>query len=387
MQIASPESEAGFKALFEYATIAILVVGKDGRVELINPSAEKLFGYTNAELIGQPLEILIPQDLRNKHVSHRQGYFENPKARPMGVGVDLYARRKDGSVFPVEIGLGHYSIDGKNLAVAFVTDRTYRKAMEQELKLANEALEQKVHERTLELTETLERERAMSEMKSRFVSMASHEFRTPLSAILSSVSLIGSYKQAEEEPKRAKHVERIKQSVQNLTTILDDFLSLDKLEQGKILIVPEKFSLPDLLEDTVEEVEGMLKKKQQRINYTHNGNNELFQDKKIIRNVVLNLLSNASKYSPEDKEIILTSEQIENKFHIRVQDHGIGIPEEEQKSIFRKFFRAGNVAGIQGTGLGLNIVHKYVELLRGNISFASRAGAGTTFLVELPEKI
>lgn len=373
------ESEAGFRALFEYATVGILVMGVDGRIELANPCIEKLFGYGTSELIGQPVEVLIPQAFRNKHVHHREGYFKKPKARAMGYGLNLFAQRKDGVEFPVEISLGHYQLGNEKLAVAFITDITERKR-------SHEELETKVKERTFELTVSLEREKELNEMKSRLVSMASHEFRTPLSAILSSVSLIASYNKEEQEEKRSKHIERIKSSVKNLTDILNSFLSLDKLEQGKTEMSIEAFDLEGLSKDVLEELNGLLKQGQ-KINLVHNGEKEIVQDKKILKNVFLNLLSNAIKYSKEHKEIYLLSEVRDGFVSIHVKDEGIGIPEEEQKNLFQKFYRAKNALNIQGTGLGLNIVKKYVELLGGTINFISNPGQGSTFIVEFPQRI
>jgi PAS domain S-box-containing protein len=385
MKEISLESEAGFKALFDYATIAILVISRDGRIELINPAAEKLFGYNNAELIGQSLEMLIPGDLRHEHVQHRTKYFEKPKARPMGRGIDLFAQKKEGPIFPVEISLGYYQLEGEMLAVAFVTDITERKQMERQLKEANESLEKKVIERTFELTEALEREKELNEMKSRFVSMASHEFRTPLSAVLSSISLVETYKDPEHEEKRKKHIERIKGSVRNLTDILNNFLSLDKLEQGKIEAETSQFDISEFMEDIIEEMESMLKKKNQKIIYSHTGQKEIVLDRKILRNIMFNLLSNAIKYSPENKEIFVSIKVEKKNVVIAVKDNGMGIPEHEQKNLFKNFFRANNTVNIQGTGLGLSIVKKYVELLHGSINFESNPGSGTVFTVQFPE--
>lgn len=690
-QTISLESEAGFKALFQYATIGIIVIGSDGRIELANPCIEKLFDYTNAELIGQQVEILIPQALRRRHEHHRDEYFKRPKARSMGYGLNLFARRKDGFEFPVEISLGHYRLGSERLAVAFITDITERKKADEDLKnseeryrlifdgihesfilqeiitndkgeiidlrylevnpasekilgktsveligcmrsevlgpldietkkiveqavkmdeplrieryvpsldrwldvsifcpkpgqlailnrditerknaedellksqdiLAKEAealahlnesgnrlwsmnnlqqgleemlsasiklmgadkglvqlvdnekqtlsiaahfgfgqefldyfheltaiydsasgkafntkkqitiedietdilsipyreiaqkagfravqttplyaqdgspigmisthfrnphsfspqdlnrmelyarkaesfierhkmfeamqrlnleLDAKVTERTKELITSLEREKELNELKSRFVSMASHEFRTPLSAILSSISLIDSYQKEEQAEKRKKHTERIKASVRNLVDILNDFLSLDKLEQGKVEIKTAKIDLPEFAEDIIEEVSGMLKQGQ-KINFSHNGEKEIVQDRKVLKNILLNLLSNAIKYSLENKEIYFLMEVHKDLVSIKVKDEGIGIPEEDQENLFGKFFRAKNATNISGTGLGLNIVKKYVELLDGNISFISKYNEGTTFTVELPNQL
>ncbi len=376
------DSKVAFEALFQYATISILVVNRRGIIELANPSVEKLFGYTNDELMGKTLEILVPEDSRHKHATDREGYFHKPKARPMGAGRDLTARKKNGSTFPVEIGLGYYSFNDEMFGVAFITDISERKKTEQKMLELNEELESKVKERTLELTHSLEREKELNEMKSRFVSMASHEFRTPLSAVLSSISLIEQYSKEEHKEKRQRHIERIKSSVKNLTEILDDFLSLDRLEQGKVTTTKEEFDIKELLNDIAEDIHSMLKPGQE-IKLSSNGNKTIIQDKKILRNILFNLLSNAIKYSPEEKEILVSAENNNDKLEITVKDSGIGIPESEQKYLFTKFFRAGNAGNYQGTGLGLNIVKRYVELLNGKITFVSRVDEGTTFTVTL----
>lgn len=372
----SLESEAGFKALFQYATVGILVISSGGRIEMSNPCVEKLFGYEKNEMIGQPVELLIPEAFRHSHVQHRDGYFHKPKARPMGYGLNLFAQKKDGKEFPVEISLGHYQLNGDQLAVAFITDVTERRR-------SSEELEAKVRERTLELTQSLEREKELNDMKSRFVAMASHEFRTPLSAILSSLSLSESYAKSGQEEKRKRHIDRIKSSVRNLTVILDEFLSLEKVEQGKVEIEKEVFDLHAFADDLKEEVNGMLKD-EQRILYTYNGRKDIHQDKKILRNILLNLLSNAIKYSGEHQTIYFEVEAGDLTALIKVKDEGIGIPEEEQKNLFNKFYRAKNAGNIQGTGLGLTIVKQYIELLGGQISFLSKPALGTTFIIEFP---
>ncbi|MBI3135733.1 MAG: hybrid sensor histidine kinase/response regulator [Bacteroidetes bacterium] len=254
-----------------------------------------------------------------------------------------------------------------------------------EIKDLNSGLEKKVRDRTLELTNALEREQSISEMKSRFVSFASHEFRTPLAAILSSASLIRKYEEPEDAEKRQKHVDRIASSVKNLTEILDDFLSLAKLEKGVVEIERAEFNLQDFLENIVEEMDGMVGKKNQQINYRHEGATMIEQPKKLLKNILLNLLSNASKYSPEEQQIELTSVITGNKVYITVKDYGIGIPAEDHAKLFNEFFRAGNVQNIQGTGLGLNLVRRYIELLDGTICFTSNPGEGTTFAIEFPQ--
>ncbi|HZV68931.1 MAG TPA: ATP-binding protein [Saprospiraceae bacterium] len=270
------------------------------------------------------------------------------------------------------------------LTTAFNQMLTQIQEQNLEIKSFNHMLEQKVIERTLELTDSLEREQEMNEMKSRFVSMASHEFRTPLTAILSSISLIEMYGTDQEDVKKGKQIERIKSSVKNLTHILNDFLSLEKMEHGKVEIENEKFDLNEFSKDIIEELKGMLKQGQS-INFSGGGVMDLFQDKTILKNVLLNLLSNAIKYSEVDKEINLLASVSNNLVSIIVRDQGIGIPAGEQKNMFGKFFRAKNVSHIEGTGLGLNIVKKYIELLDGTICFESKHKQGTSFTVEFPQ--
>jgi len=262
-------------------------------------------------------------------------------------------------------------------------DITKRKRTELELQKVNNNLEKIILENTQELIESLHREKEFSELKSRFVSTASHEFRTPLTAILSSAFLIETYNTTEQEEERKRHIERIKSSVRNLSDILNDFLSLDKLEQGIVTINRESFDLSAFLENVVDEVSGLLKEEQQII-LSYYGINDIILDKVILKSILLNLLSNSIKYSNTHTNIYLTAEVINNFISISVKDEGIGIPKEEQNKLFNRFFRAKNVLSIQGTGLGLNIAKKYVALLNGNITFHSTHYVGTTFTVTFP---
>jgi PAS domain S-box-containing protein len=374
----SLESEQGFRTLFEHATIGILVVDQRGYIELANPTIENLFGYSAVELIGQPMEILIPKKSRKNHENHRSGYFQNPKTRPMGKGMELHGQKKDGNIFDTEVSLGYYKLRGESKAVAFVTDITERRMMEKELRRLNNQLDAEVKERTSELVNALDREKEMNELKSQFVSIASHEFRTPLSAVLSSAALIGRYIEADQIDKTQKHINRIKSSVKNLTEILNDFLSLDKLKKGKIQADFESIDLQELLRELVDSLDHV-KKDGQEIILKYTGNPIALLDPKILRNIMLNLLSNAIKYSEEDIE--LKCQVIKNEIALSVHDKGIGIPKEDQKNLFSQFFRASNVSGIQGTGLGLNIVRRYVELMNGEISFSSSRENGTSFKI------
>ena len=233
------------------------------------------------------------------------------------------------------------------------------------------------------LKESLDKEKELNELKSRFVSMASHEFRTPLSTIISSAAIISRYTKEEHDINRQKHVKRIKSAVANLTGILNDFLSLSKLEEGKIDTSMQSFKIVKLCNDVSEEVQGMLKE-DQRIIHSHDGDDDMVSDQRIMKNIFFNIISNAIKYSNAGSTIICHTHMGENALDITIRDEGIGIPENEQKYLFNRFFRASNVETIQGTGLGLNIVKEYIELLQGTISFKSEQGVGTTFYLNIP---
>ncbi len=369
-------------ALDESSIVAI--TDQKGIINYVNNNFCLISKYSREELIGKDHRII-----NSKH--HPKEFIHDlwtTIAKGRIWRGELKNKAKDGTFYWVDTTIVPFLNEkGKPYQyLAIRSDITQRKLAEEQIHEINEDLERKIRERTLELTKSLEREMSLNEMKSRFVSMASHEFRTPLTAILSSISLIERYKMQDQEEKRHKHVERIKSSIHNLTDILNDFLSLDKLEQGKIEIQSLHFNLQEFIEDIIIEMDGMLKKKNQEIIFLYNGPPEVKQDKKILRSVILNLLSNAVKYSPEGKIIqIEVKENTENVF-IAVMDEGIGIPLEAQKDLFTKFFRAANAANIQGTGLGLNIVQKYVELLDGNITFSSNEYQGSTFTVEFPRE-
>ncbi len=262
------------------------------------------------------------------------------------------------------------------------------------LEVANQALGDEVRERERiaqelrksrkEIQEALRKEKELSELKSRFISMASHEFRTPLSTILSSVNLIDRYHDPEHKEKRVKHIKRIKTSVKNLNGILEDFLSVDKLEAGRVEVHCANVNISELIKEVDEELQTYLKKGQY-FQYSHNGSDVSFWlDPQVFKNILINLLSNAIKYSPEDKPIDIATEVGMEQLTLSIKDYGMGIPQEEQEHVFERFFRANNVTNIQGTGLGLNIVKRYVDLLHGDIHFQSKEQVGTTFFLSFP---
>ncbi len=414
MDVSAPLSlvtDDAFREIFQSMSEGILMVDESGKIVIANPIGEQIFGYDKNELTGVMLENLLPERFRGRHVNFRKGFNEHPEPRRMGFGRDLTALRKNGVEFPVEISLSYTKVQGKLLVMAFISDISQRKKAEDALKRSEEQLiiyaaelEKKVQSRTEALHKTiqklenevterkraeeeargaLEKERELNELKTKFVSIASHEFRTPLSAVLSSASLINQYNERGEKDKVDKHVQRIKSSVNHLTSILNDFLSLGKLEEGVIDINKDSLKLRDFIDSIREEMSPLLKQGQQ-LAVEFDSETEIYSDARILRNILFNLISNASKYSPEQKTILLKFEKRNGAFILSVQDEGIGIPEEDQKHLFDRFFRASNSGNVQGTGLGLNIVKRYAELLGGIITFQSNSGKGSIFTVTVP---
>ena len=389
----------------------IVLADESGKIDIANPVAEQIFGYEKNEMTGLLIEELLPEQYRKGHTTFRKGFNANPEPRKMGIGRDLVALRKDGSEIPVEISLSYTRINGSLYIMAFISDISQRKKAEEALKRSEEQLivyaaelEQKVQKRTEDLNDTiaklenevnerkkreeevrssLERERELNDLKSKFVSIASHEFRTPLSTVMSSISLIQQYKDKHDLDKVDKHIQRVKSSVNHLTSILNDFLSLGKLEEGKTDLQSEPIHVRDFISEIGEEMTAL--KEGQTLTITCPDSISTIQtDARILRNILFNLLSNASKYSDINKKIYLDC-SLQKKFVVfSVRDEGIGIPHTDQKHLFDRFFRASNAGNIQGTGLGLNIVKRYVELLNGMITFASEPGKGSTFTVSIP---
>jgi len=258
----------------------------------------------------------------------------------------------------------------------------------------NQALEKEVEKRTAnlelalshlassqsELKDALEKEKELSEIKSRFVSMASHEFRTPLSAILSSAALIGKYPSSEDQPRREKHVQKIRDSVIHLNELLEDFLSLGRIEEGKIQVHYSSITLHELAMEIAEEVQGLLKPGQV-IHHEIAPSLKAVSDKRLLKHIFVNLLTNASKFSPADSDITWKIWEKDEQILATVEDRGMGIPEEDKSYLFSSFFRGRNVTNIQGTGLGLHIVKRYVDMLQGTISVESKLGKGTKIFI------
>jgi len=406
------EDEIRAKAIFNASVDGIIIINSKGIIESINPAASELFLYHSDEVSGKNISMLMPQSHAIKHDGYLENYRLTGHKKIIGIGREVEGLRKDGSTFPFRLAVSEVKLKSKTIYTGFIHNISAQKEAERALLELAEKLEVKVRERTedlaqvieetqfvnlqlqeeiarrkeaeQEIQEALKKELELGELKSRFVSMASHEFRTPLTGILSSITLIGKYSSIEQEEKKQKHVRRIRSSVQNLTSILNDFLSLDKLQAGKIICHPIEFDFPIFLAELVEEANQLKKVGQELILTEFSEESIFYSDPQLLRNILFNLFSNAIKYSKENKKIKIQSTLKESGLNIKIIDEGIGIPKEEQKHLFERFFRAENASNIQGTGLGLNIVQQYVHLLGGDISFDSEENAGSTFQLSIP---
>ena len=344
------------------------------RFSHVNYGAHKNTGYTIREI-----KRLTTTDLIGGITEDRFREILDPLklSSKKKIAFETHFRRKDGTTYPAEIHMQSSSLGNKILIVAIVLDISERKNYTQKL-------EKTVAVRTQELKGALVKEKELNNLKTKFLSMVSHEFKTPLSTILTSATLVGKYKSTEQQDIRDKHLKSITTGVHHLTGILNDFLSIERLEKGKEIYRLTDFSLSKVVNEVIYNA-NMLLKTGQKISYPPNIEDvTIYQDEKIISLVLTNLLHNAIKYSPEETEIDLKIDINNNDILFHVKDRGIGIPKEDQKHIFNMYFRADNVLLTQGTGIGLNIVKSHVENLGGNISFKSVENKGSKFTVVLP---
>ena len=234
----------------------------------------------------------------------------------------------------------------------------------------------------IKLESSLAKEKNLNELKSKFISMASHEFRTPLTTILSSAELVGMYKEKIDQEKIDKFTGRIISSVNDLRAILEDFLSLEKLESGSSRYEPQPTNFREFINSILLKIN--TGNSNHEINFEYRGPETINIDTHLLKNVLINMLSNAKKYSPNREKIDLIIHTISNGLTITIKDRGIGIPLKDQENLFTRFYRASNVTGIKGTGLGLTIVKRYLSLMHGTINYVSKPGEGTTFTIDIP---
>lgn len=401
-----------FDILFEAIPEGVIVVNSAQVIVAANTAAEKMFGYNRKELNNKHLSVLIPKRYTPNHNSHFSTFLKENKERKVKQSLNLFGVTKNNKEFPVEIGLNPFRVEKESYVIALIIDITLRRDTEKKIENLNINLEKRISERTAQLNNTikqlkelninykkeiakrlenehkikvaLKREIELNDLKTKFLSLVSHEFKTPLSGILTSSMLLGKYNLTEQQEKREKHIQTIASKVNYLNNILNDFLSIERLDSNNYNYKFTTFNLSKVVSEVVYNA-NMLLKSGQKINIPKDTDEYiLYQDEKFLELALSNIIYNAIKYSPQNTTIDLEVAINQQKIIFKVTDQGIGIPEKEQKFIFNRYFRAENVLNEQGTGIGLNIVKSHLENLGGAIYFKSTENEGSVFTFELP---
>lgn len=388
---ADAQAAERFRNLLEIAPDPILEVDADGRIVLANNEAEKLFGWTRAELAGQPIEMLLPQRFRTNHVAYRAHYSGNPKTRPMGTGLDLFALRKDGTECAIDINLSPVSAAaaGQVGVMCIIRDVSERKQTEEQIRILNQNLERRTEElaaanQQLELR-NLEVERA-NLLKSDFLASVSHELRTPLHAIIGFSELLAEESAGGLNSKQKRFTSHIHQGAHHLLELINDILDLSKIEAGHLELRKESFAIGAAIAEVLSSIRPLANNKGIELSDELQPNVSIFADRIRFKEIIFNLFSNAVKFTREGGRIAVRSAALPDHIRISVADTGIGIAKEEHESIFQTFRQvASTTKGIrEGTGLGLAITKRLVEQHGGQLWLESELGAGTEFFFTIP---
>jgi protein-histidine pros-kinase len=358
------KAERKFRMLLEAAPDAMVIVGAGGRIALINTQCEKLFGYARAELLGQPVETLVPPRFRTQHVSHRSAFFGQPRARSMGAGLDLYGLRRDGTEFPVEISLSPLETEEGLFISSAIRDASERRHIEQTLQQA-------------------------SRLKSELLANMSHELRTPLNGIIGFSEFLIDEKPGPLNPRQKEFRNDVLTSGRHLLKLINDVLDLSKVEAGRMELFPETFQVPGAIEEVCSIVAPLAGKKNVSLqtDIASTRHVDVTLDRRKLVQVLYNLLSNALKFTDAGGEIRVAARfEPAGTLEVSVRDNGIGIREEDLPRLFAEFQQldSGSARRYEGTGLGLALTRRLVEFQRGSISVSSKPGEGSLFTVRLP---
>lgn len=368
-----------FRELLEAASDAILEVDRDGRIELLNAVTEEMFGYNRAELLGQLIETLVPEDFRTLHERHRDRYRDSSVTRPMRSGLVVSGRRKDGSCFPAEISLSPVKSSRGFRVTAIIRDITYRKRAEERLQEI-----QNRYVRELELRNR-EVERA-DRLKSEFLASMSHELHTPLHTIIGFSELLAEQTEGILDEKQRRFLDHIRKDSLYLLALINDILDLSEIEAGRLEMQRESLDVAVVLEEALLLIRPFGSAKSIKIETNLESSASLSADRLRLKQVVYNLLSNAVKFTPEGGRVRIDVLDRQGHLEISVSDTGVGMPSEERTAIFDKFHQVGaTTKGVrEGTGLGLAITKRLVEQQGGRIWVESEPGKGSRFTFTVP---
>jgi PAS domain S-box-containing protein len=371
--------EQRFRQLLEAAPDAIVEVAADGKIVLINRVAEEMFGYVRDELLGQSVDVLVPDAIRRMHYRHRDGYLEQPRTRPMGTGLDLHARRRDGTLFPVEISLSPIQTEGGMHVTAVIRDVTERKRADKEVRRLQQQYTGELEARNREA------ERA-NRLKSEFLASMSHELRTPLHTIIGFSELLQEGHDGDLNERQSRFVGHIRRDSEHLLELINDVLDLSKIEAGHLVLKKEVYPLARSVGEALDAIRPGAVAKGIRVEEPGERDAMVDADPLRVKEMLYNLLSNAVKFTPEGGKVWVEIQEDAGFARVTVGDTGVGIPHEEQENIFDKFYQVGNTTrGVrEGTGLGLSITKELVQMHGGWIEVDSRPGEGSRFTFTLP---
>lgn len=371
------DAERRLGELLESAPDAILELDNEGRIVLLNRMAEQLFGYTREELLGQTAEALVPEALGEAHKRHRARYLNQPVTRPMGSGLKLEARRKDGSHFPVEISLSPVKSPTGFRVTVIIRDVTERRRMEDELRAVQEKY---IHELELRSRESEQANR----LKTEFLSNMSHELRSPLHTVLGFAELLAEETHGPLGEKQRRFLTHIQNDSRHLLDIINDLLDLSKIEAGRFELRHEAFDIVPVVEDALSSVRSRATAKSVEIQAEISASVAVVADRLRFKQILYNLLSNAVKFTPDGGKVRVEAAPRDRFAEISVSDTGIGILEDEHQAVFDKFYQVRSATKGGGTGLGLAITKRLVEQHGGRIWLKSEPGNGSCFTFTIP---
>lgn len=374
------ESVRRNNAILNTAVDSIITIDEDGIIDSVNPATEKMFGYTREELIGENLNIIIPEQHKENHTGYIKEYLATGKRNIIGKGRDIEAERKDGSVFPIGISVSEFEIGERRMFTGIIRDISIRKKAEQIMLDYNKTLEKEVAERTRELVE-------LNNEKNEILGIAAHDLKNPLSNIKMLAKVLN-----EDDALSGDDVREFSSDILNISEsmfeMITNLLDVNAIEQGKINLNVAAFHLGETIAMKIEQYAVHAMKKDIKVHFDMDNleTRETLADKNAAMQIIDNLFSNAVKYSPQGKNVYLSVCEKDDRIIFSVKDEGPGISEEDQKKLFQKFAKlsAKPTGGENSTGLGLSIVKKLVELMDGKVRCESALGEGSNFIVELP---